>query len=404
MIAVTRDLSGTPFEHVPLVDIAGDDGLLFKSASSGRVGIGCAAVVDVDRAVEELQTIERRNESSADNALLPLAFGCVDFLPGAPATLTIPELTIVDDGSGHRFAVVCADEHDVDRIFGSLTVNSSPPPTANSFHVTSPIPISTYLEAVTGARDAVRSAKLRKAVIARPVMVTADHAMSIHAVLRRLDATFGSTYRFSIQGFVGASPELLVSVNGATVRSHPLAGTTRTTGNDDVDAQLAAELLASEKNQIEHQAAIEMVRDSLLPFCSYLDWTPEPSIIKVANVQHLGSLAEGHLSEPHPTVVELVRELQPTPAVGGHPRASAVDLIVNSEGFTRGRYGGAVGWVDAAGDGEWAVSLRCAEFSDDRHHARLVAGGGIVADSDPEAELAETQAKLQAMLGAIIRP
>jgi len=228
--------------------------------------------------------------------------------------------------------------------------------------------------------------------------------MSIHAVLRRLDATFGSTYRFSIQGFVGASPELLVSVNGATVRSHPLAGTTRTTGNDDVDAQLAAELLASEKNQIEHQAAIEMVRDSLLPFCSYLDWTPEPSIIKVANVQHLGSLAEGHLSEPHPTVVELLRELQPTPAVGGHPRASAIDLIVNSEGFTRGRYGGAVGWVDGAGDGEWAVSLRCAEFSDDRHHARLVAGGGIVADSDPEAELAETQAKLQAMLGAIIRP
>ena len=121
-------------------------------------------------------------------------------------------------------------------------------------------------------------------------------------------------------------------------------------------------------------------------------------------MQHLGSLAEGHLSEPYPTVVELLRELQPTPAVGGHPRASAVDLIVNSEGFTRGRYGGAVGWVDAAGDGEWAVSLRCAEFSDDRHHARLVAGGGIVADSDPEAELAETQAKLQAMLGAIIRP
>ena len=223
MIAVTRDLSGTPFEHVPLVDIAGDDGLLFKSASSGRVGIGCAAVVDVDRAVEELQTIERRNESSADNALLPLAFGCVDFLPGAPATLTIPELTIVDDGSGHRFAVVCADEHDVERIFGSLTVNPPPPPTANSFHVTSPIPISTYLEAVTGARDAVRSAKLRKAVIARPVMVTADHAMSIHAVLRRLDATFGSTYRFSIQGLVGASPELLVSVNGATVRSRPLS-------------------------------------------------------------------------------------------------------------------------------------------------------------------------------------
>ncbi|MEC8485651.1 MAG: chorismate-binding protein, partial [Actinomycetota bacterium] len=210
MIAVTRDLAGTPFEHVSLVDIAGDDGLLFRSATSGRVGIGCAAVVDVDRAVEELHKIELRNDSSADDALLPLALGCVDFLPGAPATLTVPELTIVDNGSGYRYAVVCAAEHDVDRIFGSLTVKPPPPPSANSFHVTSPIAISTYLEAVTEARDAVRSGKLRKAVIARPVIVTADHAMSIHAVLRRLDATFRSTYRFSIHGFVGASPELLV--------------------------------------------------------------------------------------------------------------------------------------------------------------------------------------------------
>jgi isochorismate synthase EntC len=121
-------------------------------------------------------------------------------------------------------------------------------------------------------------------------------------------------------------------------------------------------------------------------------------------VQHLGTRMEGHLSDPRPNVLELVRALAPTPAVGGFPRAEALELIEQVEGFDRGRYAGSVGWVDAAGDGTWAVALRCAEFSDDRRSARLVAGGGIVADSEPLAELAETQAKFQAMLSAIVRP
>ena len=113
---------------------------------------------------------------------------------------------------------------------------------------------------------------------------------------------------------------------------------------------------------------------------------------------------EGRLSQPGPSVIELVRALAPTPALGGHPRDAALELIERVEGFERGRYGGAVGWVDARGNGTWAVAIRCAEFSADRRSARLVAGGGIVADSEPLAELAETQAKFQAMLSAIIRP
>jgi menaquinone-specific isochorismate synthase len=123
----------------------------------------------------------------------------------------------------------------------------------------------------------------------------------------------------------------------------------------------------------------------------------------VANVQHLGSAVEGRLSQPQPSVIALVRALSPTPALGGHPRSAALDLISEVEGFERGRYGGAVGWVDAKGNGTWAVVIRCAEFSADRCSARLVAGGGIVAESDPLAELAETQAKFQAMLSAIVR-
>ena len=121
-------------------------------------------------------------------------------------------------------------------------------------------------------------------------------------------------------------------------------------------------------------------------------------------MQHLASLAGGRLSTPPATVTELVRVLQPTPAVGGHPRDVALRLIAELEDFERGRYGGAIGWVDGQGDGAWAVTLRCAELSDDRHEARLVAGGGIVADSIADDELAETQAKLQAMLSAIMRP
>jgi menaquinone-specific isochorismate synthase len=187
------------------------------------------------------------------------------------------------------------------------------------------------------------------------------------------------------------------------VRSHPLAGTAPRTGDPTTDARLAAGLIASVKDQVEHRVVIDVVHDTLLPWCSYLDWEAEPSIVAVANVQHLGTTVEGRLSEPAPNVLELVTALSPTPALGGHPRDAALRLIAEVEGLDRGRYGGAVGWVDADGNGTWAVAIRCAELSPDRHQARLFAGGGIVAGSDPLNELSETQAKLQAMLSAIVR-
>jgi menaquinone-specific isochorismate synthase len=257
---------------------------------------------------------------------------------------------------------------------------------------------------VAAARDAVRDGRLTKAVIAREIRVSSDEPIDIHAVLVRLRLSFGSSYRYSIDGFVGAMPEQLVAVQGNTVTAHPFAGTTPRTGDPETDRKAAAALLASAKNQTEHRVVIDMIHDTLLPWCSYLDWEPEPSIVAVANVQHLGTRMEGHLSDPRPNVLELVRTLAPTPAVGGFPRAEALALIEEVEGFERGRYAGSVGWVDSAGDGTWAVALRCAEFSSDRRSARLVAGGGIVADSEPLAELAETQAKFQAMLSAIVRP
>jgi len=181
-----------------------------------------------------------------------------------------------------------------------------------------------------------------------------------------------------------------------------MAGTAPRGGDPTTDQRLAASLLASTKDRAEHQITIDMVHDTLLPWCSYLDYEAEPSVVPVANVQHLATLVEGRLSQPPPSVLELVAALHPTPAVSGWPRDEAVAWIGSHEGFDRGLYAGTVGWADGRGNGTWAVSLRCAELSGAA--ARVVAGNGIVADSDPLTELAETRSKLQALLGALVRP
>jgi isochorismate synthase len=391
MRAVTRSLE----VDIDLNDVAGNSGCLFVRDGVGLATRGVAAQVDIDQIPAALAAIDHDDGGSH---LHPLAVGVVPFEPYSPATLTIPSVTI-RKGTDGRAWVTRIDGADDD-----LTPTPRPSARAQSFTVSPLTPVPHYLAAVAAARDAVRSGALTKAVIAREVTVSSDEPIDVHAVLLRLKAAFGSSYRYSVDGFLGASPELLIAVDGNAVRSHPLAGTTPRTGDPTVDQRAAAELLASAKNQIEHRVVIDMIHDTLLPWCSYLDWQPEPSIVAVANVQHLGTALGGMLSEPRPNVLELVRALSPTPALGGYPRDEALALIAAVEGFSRGRYGGTVGWVDAAGNGTWAVAIRCAELSADRRSARLVAGGGIVADSEPLAELAETQAKLQAMLSAIVRP
>ncbi len=400
MRAVTRPLSAYADGPVDLNDIAGGDGVLFVRNAIGVAGRGVAATIPVDDAAAFLAGLD--HDSTVPDAG-PVALGCVPFVPGSPADLVVPAVQFRKDAAGTTSVTLVgdADEHSVR---DALRRREPATATAASWSIRPAVDVDDYLAAVAAARDAVRAGELTKAVISRPIVVQSSETIDVHAVLRRLRASFGSSYRYSIDGFIGASPELLVEVDGAVVRSHPLAGTAPRTGDVDNDARIAAELIASTKNQIEHRVVIDVVHDTLLPWASYLDWEPDPSIVTVANVQHLGTRMEGMLSQPGPSVVELVRALSPTPALGGHPRDAAIELIQRVEGFERGRYGGAVGWVDAAGNGTWAVAIRCAELSDDRRSARLVAGGGIVADSDPHAELAETQAKFQAMLSAIVRP
>jgi isochorismate synthase len=400
MRATTRPLSDFVDAAPDLNDVAGSDGYLFVRNGVGIAGQGVAARIPVDEAVRFLASIAHR--TSIEQAA-PIALGTIPFAPRSPAEMVLPRILVRKFPTGAALVTVCGDVDD-EEVAAVLSPKEPEPAHSSSYTIKSLVDVDHYLAAVTAARDAVRSADLTKAVIARPISVEASRPIDVHAVLRRLRASFGSSYRYSIDGFIGASPELLVEVEGPAVRSHPLAGTAPRTGDVENDAAIARELIASTKNQIEHRIVIDVVHDTLLPWASYLDWEPEPTIVTVANVQHLGTRMEGMLSQPGPDVVELVRALSPTPALGGHPRDAAVDLIRRVEGFERGRYGGAVGWVDANGNGTWAVSIRCAELSTDRCTARLVAGGGIVADSDPIAELAETQAKFQAMLSAIIRP
>lgn len=391
MRAVTRPLE----RDLDLNGVAGGDGYLFVRDGVGLAGRGVAARAPRAEVADLLASVERDDTVSRPGCG-PVAFGALPFLPGGDADLVVPAVVVGKAADGTRWVTRIDDADD------DLAVPPPPVPFAAAYRITPGFAPEAYLAAVAAGRDAVRAGRLAKVVLARDVVVEADRPFDVHAVLLRLRASFGSSYRYLVDGFVGASPELLVARAGDLVRSHPLAGTAPRTGDPSTDARLAAELIASTKDQVEHRVVIDVVNDTLLPYCSYLDWEPEPSIVTVANVQHLGTAVEGRLSSPPPSVLELVGALQPTPALGGHPRADALALLAELEGFERGRYGGAVGWVDADGNGTWAVAIRCAEI--DGSTARLFAGGGVVAGSDPHAELAETQAKLQAMLSALVRP
>jgi menaquinone-specific isochorismate synthase len=329
----------------------------------------------------------------------PLAFAALPFR--GTGSLVVPRIVVgkLDDGTRWITTVGPPEESGIEP---ALPTDDEPLPRPSTFAVRPVRPPAEWCAAVADAVAAVQAGDIEKVVLAREILVEADAPIDTVDVLRRLRAAYPSAMVFAVDHFVGATPELLVSRIGDVVRSHPMAGTTPRTGDPAADAQLAASLLASSKDRAEHQITIDTVLDAVLPFCSYVDSEPEPSIVTLANVQHLASLVEGRLSSPPASVLALVEALHPTPAVCGSPRDAALAVIDRLEGFDRGRYAGTVGWVDSAGNGRFAVSIRCADV--DGTTARLCAGNGIVADSDPQTELAETRAKLNALLSALVRP
>jgi isochorismate synthase len=260
-----------------------------------------------------------------------------------------------------------------------------------------------YEDAVRKAVTRIRRGEIRKVVLARTIDVSADHTLDPRLLAHRLRAVDPDAYTFAAptnEGvLVGASPELLVSRRGLEVRSNPLAGSAPRSGDPDEDRANADALVGSAKDREEHAIVVEAVAETLRPFCVELTWDPEPVLRATPNIWHLSTDFRGVLKEPAASALELVGELHPTPAVAGTPRHAALDTIAELEPFDRGRYAGPVGWVDAEGDGEWAIALRCAELRAD--HATLYAGAGIVADSDPGRELDETERKFRAFLDAL---
>uniref|UniRef100_UPI0030EEE927 isochorismate synthase n=1 Tax=Aquipuribacter hungaricus TaxID=545624 RepID=UPI0030EEE927 len=246
----------------------------------------------------------------------------------------------------------------------------------------------------------VERGELDKVVLARDLLARSSTPVDVRGLLRRLAAAYPATWTFSVDGLVGATPEMLVRTQVRLVASRVLAGTIRRTGDDAHDLALAASLARSSKDLGEHEYAVRSVVEALTPFCAGTNVPESPFVLHLANVMHLATDVTGVLRDDVSSL-RLAEALHPSAAVCGTPTAAAAALIDEVEGMDRGRYAGPVGWLDSDGDGEWGIALRCGQVGDDPHEVRLFAGCGIVAGSDPAAELAESAAKFVPMRDAL---
>jgi isochorismate synthase len=251
---------------------------------------------------------------------------------------------------------------------------------------------------VAAILEAIAAGQLDKAVLTRQVLVEAERPFRRAALLGRLAARAAGVYLYACGGLVGASPELLIARAGRTARSRPLAGTVPRGASPAEEAASLARLRGSPKEALEHRLVVDAVAGGLAKAADRVE-VAATGVVRLPTVAHLATELTAALGEPPPSALDLVAALHPTPAVGGTPTQAALDLLARLEPAGRGRYAGPVGWVDGAGDGEWAVALRCAELAGRR--ARLFAGAGIVAGSNPEAEWDETSSKLRAILDVL---
>jgi menaquinone-specific isochorismate synthase len=342
----------------------------------------------------------------------PVAIGALPYDPAAGGHLVVPRLLLGRHGARSWATLIeppGATTSEVRRAIEDelAELRHEPPLEAlpDGFELTACIPHDEWKQLVAKAVGEMEGGSLAKVVLARQVEVLANRPFVLPETLARLASLYPSCTVFHIEGFIGASPEVLVRRMGAEILSHPLAGTVARSGDPATDEALLAALMGSRKDRHEHQLVVDAISAKLRPFCASLDVPKTPTVVPLRNVSHLGTEIRGSLSPANallPTSLELAALLQPTPAVGGLPVDAALRWQRDNEGFDRGCYAGPVGWLDGRGDGEWALGLRSATVSGRR--AVLYAGNGIVAGSDPDAELAETQLKLQALLAALVRP
>ena len=334
----------------------------------------------------------------------PVAVGVLPFHDG-PASLWLPRRAVRRTEDGETWLVDRFPPDDgvtpafrPERVIGHLPHEAFRP-----VQLTESPSAAGYAEAVAEAIGRIERGGLDKVVLARTLEVDAGRAIDPRRLLHRLRAVEPQCYTFAApEGrgvLVGASPELLCSRRGKLVRSMPLAGTAPRAGDPDEDRANGEALAASAKDREEHAIVVDAVVEVLEGLCDDLRWDPEPVLEPTANVWHLATRFEGRLRDPDVTALDVVAELHPTPAVCGTPMQAAGAAIAELEPFDRGAYAGPVGWVDAEGDGEWAIALRCAALRGER--ATLFAGAGIVAGSHPAAEVEETERKFRAFLDSL---
>ena len=334
-----------------------------------------------------------------------------DWSSFAPALLVLPEVSLLRQGE-RTLLTLCAiagggeaPEAMRAQLQARLaSVRERPLPMADP-HPTTRVRIASiraperYEDAVARAVERIRAGEFEKAVLAREVTVEAPSAHDPAALYGALRELFPSCFCFCVgtpeAAFLGASPELLVRRDGASVATVALAGSTRRSADPAVDDHLGERLLRSEKDRREHAIVVRRIQRSLRPRSVWVEAAPEPGLVRVANIQHLATPIRAQLAEPR-SAIELAGLLHPTPAVGGEPREAALAAIAELEEMDRGWYAGPVGWMDAAEDGEFCVALRSALLRD--RDAHLFAGQRHRRRLDPAAELAETELKLDALL------
>lgn len=366
-------------------------GLAWVRAGDGMVGWGKAAslvVTGPDRFAaakswwREVCAALTAEDEVGVRGSGPVLFGSFAFSPEEPSVLVLPEVILGRAGGTSWLTTV-----------GDPPRLSAPEPVhqpGELRYAQGEWPVTSFRTAVERAVERIRRGELDKVVLAHDLVAVAESEFDPRFVLAGLAAANPGCWAYAVEGLVGATPELLVSLDEGAVRSRVLAGTTPRGGDLADDSARTEALLRSAKDLEEHRYAVESLVDALAPHVRNLDVPPGPHSLELPNVTHLATEVTATLADDC-DVLALVAALHPTAAVGGTPTSAALDALAQLETMSRGRYAGPVGWVDARGDGEFGIALRCAQLSG--HSARLFAGCGIVAGSDPDAEVLEAQAK-----------
>ena len=392
-------------EHLPLLDLLPADApIAWVRGGDGLVGWGVHASTTVSGPTRfsdarawwhaQLETFSVADAVHASGTG-PILFTSFSFSQAEESVLVIPKI-IVGQRNGKSWLTWIGDL--AQPILPTEKTSTS---TANLIWQDEPISQSDWESQVSKLVREIQSGNVDKVVLARDQSAKADTEIDVRNVLRNLTRDYPSTWNFAIDGLVGATPELLLRLSKGMVTSRVLAGTISKTGDDERDLALAGSLARSSKDLEEHNYAVRSVAEALEPFCSSTNVPESPFVLHLTNVMHLATDVTGALVETTKRVdsFSLLEKLHPSAAVCGTPTQKAFELIAANEGINRGRYAGPVGWIDAAGDGELGIALRCGQISGT--DVRIFAGCGIVNGSIPAKELAESEAKFAPMRSAL---